>query len=62
MAVTITPMPRAYLKIKEIFRPSHPPIFDGDHTPEDIAEARALFAELDPESQRWYSKGSKIFS
>ncbi len=34
----------------------HPPIFDGDPTPEDIELARALFAELDPESQEWYGR------
>ena len=55
MAVIIEPMPRSYLKIKKIFRPSHPPIYDSPPTPADIEEARALFAELDPESQEWYT-------
>lgn len=54
MSVTIKPMPRSYLKIAPKFRPGTPPIFDGDPSPQDIDEARALFAELDPESQAWY--------
>ena len=61
MAVTLKPMPRAYLEISEKFRPGHPPLFDSPPTPADIAEACALFKVLDPESQRWYSR-SGIFA
>lgn len=60
MTVTVTPMPRSYLKIKK-FRPGHPPVFDCDPTPEDVALARALFLELDAESQAWYRRGGGIF-
>lgn len=57
MTVTLQPMPRAYLKYSPKFRPGHPPIFpDGDPSQEDIDLARALFLELDPESQEWYGK------
>jgi hypothetical protein len=52
--VNIRPMPRKYRKIPARWRPQHPPIFDGDPTPEDRELARALFDELDPESQAWY--------
>lgn len=61
MTVDLKPMPRRYLEISEKFRPQHPPIFDGTPTPADIAEARALFEALDPESQRWYGR-SGIFA
>ena len=62
--VTLTPMPRGYLKISHKFRPRHPPIFpDGDPSPDDIELARALFVELDPESQEWYRRsGSSLFA
>ena len=56
MSVHIIPIPSAYLKITRLYRPGHPPIFDGDPTPEDIALARALFLELDSESQDWYGR------
>lgn len=56
MAANVIPMPRAYLKIRDIFRPGHPPVFNSPPTPADIAEARALFLELDPESQKWYGR------
>lgn len=62
MAVTIKPMPRAFLKICPKFRPGHPPIFDGDPTPDDFAEALALFAELDVDSQSWYKQNSRLFA
>jgi hypothetical protein len=52
--VEVRPMPAKYREIPERLRPQHPPIFDGDPSAEDIALARALFKELDPESQRWY--------
>jgi hypothetical protein len=58
--VTIKPLPAAYREIPERLRPRHPPIFDGEPTPEDIELARALFAELDAESQKWYG-GCGIF-
>jgi len=59
--VTLKPMPRAFLKVSEKFRPNHPPVFDGDPTTADIEEARALFVELDEDSQHWYGK-SGIFA
>jgi hypothetical protein len=60
--VTITPLPAAYREIPEWLRPQQPPIFDDDPTPEDIELARALFVELDAESQRWYrGRGSWLF-
>jgi hypothetical protein len=60
--VTIKPMPAAYREIPERLRPGHPPIFDGDPTPEDVELAQALFAELDAESQRWYrGRGTWLF-
>lgn len=61
MAAFLKPMPRSFLKITEKFRPGHPPIFEGDPSGEDIAEARALFLALDPESQAWYRRGSHLF-
>lgn len=61
MTVHIQPMPAAYRSIKR-FRPNPPPIFpDGPPSPEDIAEAQALFAALDPESRDWYAKGFAMF-
>lgn len=59
--VNIRPLPAAYRAIPERLRPQHPPIFDDNPTPEDIELARALWEELDPESQRWYSRSSRIF-
>ncbi len=56
MAVTLKPMPRSYLKISEKRCPGTPPIYDSLPTLADIAEAHALFAELDPESQAWYRR------
>ena len=53
--VRIQPLPKVFRDIPELFRPGHPPIFlDGEPTPEDYALARALYAELDAESKRWY--------
>lgn len=52
--VNVKPMPRAYLKISEKYRPQHPPLYDGTPTPDEIKEAHALLEALDPESQRWY--------
>lgn len=52
--VHIAPLPQLYRQIPAKFRPSHPPIFDADPTPEDIALARELFALLDEESRDWY--------
>lgn len=62
MAVHIVPMPRSFLKFSEKIRPSHPPIFDDDPSQDEIAEARALFAELDEDSQAWYRRGSRLFA
>jgi hypothetical protein len=59
-SVTIEPLPPAYRAIPERLRPAHKPIFDGPATEQDVELARALFAELDPESKRWYS-GCDIF-
>lgn len=56
MSVTIKPMPRAFLKISPKLRPAHPPVFDGDPNTADIEEARALFIELDDDSQAWYGR------
>ena len=56
MAVTITPMPRSYLKIPKRLRPSRPPLYDSPPTEEDRALAKALLAELDPESREWYGQ------
>ena len=61
MAANLVPMPRAYLKISEKYRPSHPPIFDDEPSAADLLEARALFRELDAESQRWYCRSSTLF-
>ena len=55
MTVNIRPMPVAYRSIPEKWRPQHPPIFDGDPTPDDLDLARELWLALDEESQRWYS-------
>jgi hypothetical protein len=55
--VTIIPLPRGYLKVSKKFWQTPPPTFpDGPPTPEEIELARALFLELDPESQDWYSR------
>lgn len=56
MSVALQPMPRSYLKISGVSRPGHPPVFDGDPAPGDIELARALFLELDADSQRWYCR------
>lgn len=59
MAVTVNlfPIPRAYLSIPKRLRPGRRPIFTGGvPSPEDIALARELFKELDPESQEWYGR------
>lgn len=61
MHVQIVPLPTWARKISPRFRPQHPPIFDGEPTQDDVDLARALFAELDPESQAWY-RGSAIFA
>lgn len=53
--VNVHPMPVAYQSISKRFRPSPPPIFPGGApTLEERTLARALFAELDAESQEWY--------
>jgi hypothetical protein len=53
--VQIEPVPLAYLKFSRRWWPTHPPVFpDGPPTSDDIAEARALYEALDPESQWWY--------
>jgi len=54
--VNVAPMPESTRKIPKRLRPQHPPIFEGTDpaTPEDIELARALFLELDEESQLWY--------
>lgn len=56
MAVTIKPMPRAYLEIPEKFRPGHPPIFDSDPSAEDVELALRLFEQLDRASRAWYAQ------
>jgi hypothetical protein len=61
--VEIKPMPRRYLEISPRFRPSPPPVFDGDPTPDDRLLARELFRALDPESQEWYRGSmSRLFA
>lgn len=53
--IDLKPMPRSYLDIKPLFRPSHPPVFpDGRPTADDIEEAKALYKALDSESRGWY--------
>ena len=60
--VNVMPLPQSYRTLPKWLRPGHPPICpDGDPTAADIALARALFAELDPESQEWY-RGAGIFA
>lgn len=60
--VQILPLPDRYRSIPARLRPGHPPIFaDGEPTPEDIALARALIDALDPESQAWYRRDSRLF-
>ncbi len=54
--VTIRPLPQVYRTVSKRLRPYHPPIFDGEPTPADISLARALFQELDEESQDWYGR------
>jgi hypothetical protein len=52
----VLPLPAKYRELRD-FRPCHPPIFPaGPPTAEDIALARALFAELDDESKAWYGR------
>jgi len=51
----IKPMPLAYRKIKKLFRPCHPPPFEGGpRTQADIDYGMALLRELDPDSQEWW--------
>jgi hypothetical protein len=53
MTVRIEPLPTWVRTTK--FKPLHPPVFEADDpTPDDIALALALFAELDAESLAWY--------
>ena len=54
--VNVMPMPAWARKLPARLRPVHPPVFDSDARPEDVALARALFAELDAESQNWYGR------
>ena len=61
MTVNIHPLPESLRRIPARLRPGHPPIFERDPAQEDIELARALFRELDPESQRWYGR-SGIFA
>lgn len=56
--VTIRPMPQWARKLPERLRPQPHPVFGGGApTEEDRELARALFLELDPESQQWYQRG-----
>ena len=60
--VNVMPLPQAYRKISAKYRPQHPPIFpDGDPTPADVELARALYRELDRDSQDWY-RGARVFA
>lgn len=60
--VQIAPMPAGIRNIPKKWRPLHPPIFpDGEPTAEEIELARALFKELDEESQNWYARLSTNF-
>lgn len=54
--VNIQPMPQRVRDTPKWLRPQHPPVFDGNPSPDDIAEARALFLELDDESKCWYGR------
>ena len=58
--VTIKPMPDWARKLSPRLWPLFPPIFDDDPRPEDIALARRLFLDLDPQSQDFYRR-SKLF-
>lgn len=59
--VNVVPLSLSVRAIPRRYRPQPPPIFDCEPTEADVELARELFAELDPESQRWYS-GFAIFS
>lgn len=61
--VNVAPMPESYRKIPKRLWPGIPPIFEGPdpRTDADVELARALFRELDPESQDWYGR-SGIFA
>lgn len=62
MAVTLQPLPAWHRKIPPRLRPGLPPhaVFDSPPTKKEIKLARALFLELDPDSQdafRSYAPG-----
>ena len=59
--VNVAPMPAWARKIPARLRPVHPPIFEGDPAPTDVELARALFRELDRDSQDWY-RGARVFA
>src|SRR5215218_5162850 len=50
-AVNIVPLPLWARKLPARWRPCHPPIYDGDPTPEQVALAEALVSALDLESR-----------
>jgi len=54
MGVNVVPLPRWARELPARWRVCHPPVFDGDPTPEEIALALALIDALDPESRHWY--------
>lgn len=49
-------MPHYLRDYPPVYRHMHPPIFGANQkiTPDDVELAKALFAELDRESQKWY--------
>ena len=60
--INIIPMPLYCRKIKPLYRPMPPPVFqDGPPTEEDKELARELFKALDEESQAWYRSWGRTF-
>lgn len=60
MTVHIKKLPEFYHRFSEKFWPGTPPIFqEGRPSKADWELARALFAELDEHSKRWYRRGCR---